>query len=206
MSFKIMANTPFPAPALTESDLRAMSFKELMALFARLSAPQLSAMNGEFAAALLAQPGALAQFIGNLTVNNPLMPGRWLCKAFRPVSAQSGRGYNAFAHLGRKVQRYPMQTLIAPSRYDARPAYTLVYAAFPSMCGAIHMVDEVRQVVPGLYLGIGTWGFTHRQRQVALPFVLKGPVAPYAGDIGTAKHGFDVRQEIPALQHQTTKP
>lgn len=206
MSFKIMASTLFSAPALTEAALQAMSFKELMALFATLPAPELSEMDGEFAAALLAQPGALAQIIGNLTVNNPLMPGRWLCKAFRPVFEHSGRGYNAFAHLGRKVQRYPMQTLIAPSRYDARPAYTLVYAAYRSMCGAIHMVDEVRRVAPGLYLGIGTWGFTARQRQVALPFVLRGPVAPYAGDIGTAKRGFDVRQEIPALQHQTRKP
>ena len=183
-----------------------MSFKELMALFSGLSAPELSEMNGEFAARLLAQPSALAQFTGNLTVNNPLMPGYWLCKAFRPVSAQSGRGYNAFRHLGRKVQRYPMQTLIAPSRYDGRSAYTLVYAAFQSMCGAIHMVDEVRQLAPGLYLGIGTWGFTDRQRQVALPFVLSGPVAPYAGDIGTPKRGFDVRQEIPAFKHQIETP
>jgi len=202
MSFKIMANSNISAPTLTESDLLAMSFKELMALFSGLSAPEMSEVNGEFAARLLAQPSALAQFTGNLTVNNPLMPGYWLCKAFRPVSAQSGRGYNAFTHLGRKVQRYPMQTLIAPSRYDGRKAYTLVYAAFKSMCGAIHMVDEVRQVAPGLYLGLGTWGFTDRQRQVALPFVLRGPVAPYAGDIGTPKRGFDVRQEIPAVKHQ----
>lgn len=186
---------------LTEPQLSRMDFKALMPLFARLPAPSVSEMNGEFAARLLAQPNALAQFMGELTVNNPLMPGRWLCKAFRPVSEQAGRGYNAFAHLGRQVQRYPMHTLIAPSRYDGRPAYTLVYAAFGSMCGAIHMVDEVRRVAPGLYLGLGTWGFTDRQRQVALPFVLSGPVAPYAGDIGTPKAGFDVRREIPALQH-----
>lgn len=202
MPFKIMSSTHFSAPALTEADLLAMRFKELIGLFSGLSAPELSEMNGEFAARLLAQPSALAQFTGNLTVNNPLMPGYWLSKAFRPVSAQSGRGYNAFTHLGRKVQRYPMQTLIAPSRYDGRPAYTLVYAAFRSMCGAIHMVDEVRRVAPDLYLGIGTWGFTERQRQVALPFVLRGPVATYAGDIGIPKRGFDVRQEIPAFKHQ----
>lgn len=185
---------------LTESDLLAMGFKDLMALFAKLPAPQIRAMNGEFAARLLAQPSAMAQVIGNLTVNNPFMPGRWLCKAFKPVSADRGQGHNTFAHLGRKVQRYPMQTLIAPSRYDGRPAYTLVYAAFRSMCGAIHMVDEVRQVAPGLYLGIGTWGFTDRQRQVALPFVLRGPIGPYMGHIGAPKKGFDMRQEIPALK------
>lgn len=187
-------------PALTESDLLAMNVKDLMALFGRLPAPSMSEMDGEFAARLLAQPSPLAQFIGNLTVNNPVMPGRWLCKAFAPLSAERGQGYNGFAQMGRKVRRYPMQTLIAPSRYDRQPAYTLVYAAFSSMCGAIHMVDEVRRVAPGLYLGIGTWGYTDRQRRIPLPFVLRGPIAPYAGHIGRPKAGFDVQQEIPALK------
>lgn len=193
-----------PAPSLTsltEAELLAMGFKELLALFARLPAPAVQDMHGEYAARLLAQPNAVAQAIGHATINNPLMPGRWLCKAFHPVSNGSGRGYNSFSQLGRTVQRYPMHTLIAPSRYDGRPAYTLVYAAFRSMCGAIHMVDEVRQVAPGLYLGLGTWGFTERQRMVPLPFVLRGPIAPYAGDVGTPRAGFEVRREIPSLQH-----
>lgn len=199
MSFKIMKIASI-SPSLSESDLLAMSVKELMALFARSSAPTVQQMNGEFAARLLTQPSKLAQVIGDITVNNPLMPGRWLCKAFRPVSGEHGRGYNAFAHLGRTVQRYPMQTLIAPSRYDGRPAYTLVYASFRSMCGAVNMVDEVRQVGPNLYLGIGTWGFNDAQRRIPLPFVLRGPIAPYAGDIGKQKKMFDVRQAIPALK------
>jgi hypothetical protein len=193
-------NTSTISPSLSESDLLAMSFHELMALFAKSAAPTVQQMNGEFSARLLAQPSKVAQFIGDITVNNPLMPGRWLCKAFRPISGERGRGYNAFAHLGRKVQRYPMETLIAPSRYDGRPAYTLVYASFRSMCGAVNMVDEVRQVGPHLYLGIGTWGFTDAQRRIPLPFVLRGPVSPYALDIGTHKKTFDVRQSIPALK------
>ena len=138
------------AGLLTEADLVAMGFKELLALFATLPAPSMAEMDGEFAARLLAQPNALASVIGHLTVNNPLMPGRWRCKAFQPVSAGRGQGYNSFAHLGRTVRRFPMQTLMAPSRYDGEPAYTLVYAAFRSMCGAIHMVDEVRRQVQAL--------------------------------------------------------
>lgn len=199
MSFKIM-KTASISPSLSESDLLAMSLKELMALFARSTAPTVQQMNGEFAARLLTQPSKLAQIIGEVTVNNPLMPGRWLCKAFKPISVERGRGYNSFAHLGRTVQRYPMETLIAPSRYDGRPAYTLVYASFRSMCGAVNMVDEVRQVGPNLYLGIGTWGFTDAQRRIPLPFVLRGPMAPYARDIGKHKKMFDVRQAIPALK------
>jgi hypothetical protein len=182
-----------------------MSCRELMTLFATLPAPDMAEMHGEFAARLLAQPSAAAQAIGQLTVSNPLMPGRWQCKAFRPVSPDQGRGYNGFSQLGRRVQRYPMLTRLAPSRYDGRAAYTLVYAAFSSMCGAIHMVDEVRRVAPGLYLGIGTWGFSAAQRRIPLPFVLQGPVAPYAQDIGTPKPGFNPDTEIPALQTQGSK-
>jgi hypothetical protein len=201
MTFKTLEMPiPFPPATVSEHDLLAMDTTALMALFATGTAPTLASMHGEFAARLLAQPNELAQRIGELTVNNPLMPGRWLCKAFRPVSKDRGRGYNAFAHFGRKVQRYPMETLIAPSRYDGRPAYTLVYEAFHSMCGAIHMVDEVRQVAPDLYLGIGTWGFSEAQRRVPLPFVLRGPTAPYAGDIGTPRKAFDIRRAIPAWQ------
>jgi hypothetical protein len=194
-----------PKNLWTPSTLHAMSFKQLMTLFAELPAPTLEEMDGEFAAELLAQPSMAAYLLGQFTVGNPFMPGRWLCKAFQPTSADRGLGYNRFDQLGRSVQRYPMQTLLAPSRYDGKPAYTLVYAAFKSICGAIHMVDEVRRVRQGLYLGLGTWGFTDRQRRVPLPFVLSGPVAPYAayaGHVSQAKPGFDVYQEIPALQRK----
>lgn len=181
-------------------DLTELSFKETLALFAKLDAPALADMNGEYAAQLLSQPSWLATVIGHATVKNPLAPGRWLCKSFRPVDQRTGRGYNTFQHLGRTVQRFPMQTLIAPSRYDGKPAYHLVYRAFHSMCGDIHMVDEVRRVGPDLFLGIGTWGFSDRQRHIPLPFMLKGPIAPYRGDIGQPRLGFDTRTAIPALK------
>ncbi|RZI81871.1 MAG: hypothetical protein EOP38_17795 [Rubrivivax sp.] len=184
----------------TAIDLAGLSFKETLALFAKLQAPALADMDGEYEARLLKQPSWLAQTIGQLTISNPLMPGQWLCKAFRPVNQQVGRGYNTFQHLGRTVQRFPMHTQIAPSRYDGRPAYQLVYRAYHSMCGDIHMVDEVRRVGPNLFLGIGTWGFSDKQRQVPLPFMLKGPIAPYRGDIGKPRSGFDPRSEIPALK------
>jgi hypothetical protein len=124
----------------------------------------------------------------------------WLCKAFRPVSEETGRGYNSFKLLGRVVQFFPMQTLIAPSRYDGNSAYQLVYQAYHSLCGYIHMVDEVRRISSDLYLGIGTWGFTNRQRHIALPFMLEGPAAPYRGDQGITRKGVVINQEIPALR------
>ncbi|MDX1588188.1 MAG: hypothetical protein R3296_04560 [Oleiphilaceae bacterium] len=180
-------------------DVRSMTVDELLALFATLEAPDLSEMDGEYQATLLRQPGLVATLAGQLTVNNPFSPGKWLCKAFRPVDNRHGRGYNTFRQFGRVVQRFPMHTVIAPSRYDGQPAYQLVYRAYQSLCGDIHMVDEVRRLGEGRYLGIGTWGFSDRQRQVPLPFLLTGPVAAYRGDIGKERPSFRLEKEIPAF-------
>ena len=125
---------------------------------------------------------------------------RWLCKDFRPVDGETGRGYNSFLQGDRVVQRYPMLILLAPSRFDGQPAFQLVYRHYHSLCGLIHMVDEVRRLEPGRYLGIGTWGFSKRWRQIALPFLLEGPRAAYAGDIGRERSGFRLEDEVPALR------
>jgi hypothetical protein len=178
-------------------DILRLSPEELLTVFHTLDAPAIDEMHGEYAALLLRQPRRAAALA--VRVYNPLYPGHWLAKAFEPVSDRRGRGYNAFRHLGRVVQRYPMATLIAPSRYNGRPAFQLVYRAFHSYCGFIHMVDEVRRLDAGQYLGIGTLGFTDAQRRTACPFLLTGPVGPYRGDIGEERAGFKVESEVPAL-------
>ena len=182
----------------TREELLRASTGELLRLFARLEAPALEEMCGEYRARLLAQPNWLATLGGRAVLGNPVRP--WLCKAFRPVDAGHGRGYNTFRQAGRVVQGEPMRTLLAPSRFDGRPAYTLVYRHFHSACASLHMVDEVRRVAPGLYLGMGTWGFTEAQRRIPYPFLLEGPVAPYRGDIGRARRNFAIGpRELPAL-------
>lgn len=182
---------------LTAEAVKKLSVEELLSLFETLEAPSIAEMNGEYAATLLQQPSVLAAVSGWASVVNPLMP--WLCKSFRPVDADTGRGYNTFKRLGRVIQLFPMQTVIAPSRYDGQPAYTLIYRAYHSLCGDINMVDEVRRLGDGLYLGIGTWGFSERQRRVALPFLLQQTPDAYRGDIGKVRRGFVVsRRELPA--------
>ena len=180
-------------------DVLRLSAVELLTLFQTLEAPGIEEMHGEFAAETLQQPNVLATLSGRYGLNGPLYPGKWLSKAFRPVSDRSGRGYNSFMHFGRVVQRFPMATLIAPSRYDHRPAFQLVYRAYESLFGALHMVDEVRRLEAGQYLGIGTFGFTDAQRRRPYPFLLTGPVAPCRGDIGRERAGFRVETELPAL-------
>ena len=184
---------------LSMNAIKQLSVEELLELFATLEAPSINEMNGEYAASLLRQPTVLAAISGWSTVSNPLM--LWLCKSFRPVDSNTGRGYNTFKRFGRVIQRFPMQTLIAPSRYDGRPAYTLVYRTYHSLCGDINMVDEIRCLGDGLYLGMGTWGFSESQRRVALPFLLQQTEDAYRGDIGKARRGFVIgRRALPALK------
>lgn len=189
------------AKTLSTGDLRRLSTDELLQLFRSLEAPDIREMQGEYTASLLAQPNWLAKAAGWAAVANPFRS--WLCKAFRPVDGETGRGYNTFLQGDRVVQRYPMLTLLAPSRFDGQPAYQLVYRYFKSACGDVHMVDEVRRVAPGLYLGIGTYGFTNAQRRIPYPFLLEGPVAPYRGDVGRERQNFAIGpRELPALSAQ----
>lgn len=179
-------------------DLDGLSAEELLRLFVTLEAPDITEMQGEYSARLLAQPYWLATVLGQTILKNPFQS--WLCKAFRKIDNDTGRGYNTFQRGRYVVQQFPMLTLIAPSRFDGRPAYQLVYRLFHSACSTVHMVDEVRRVMPGLYLGIGTYGFTNSQRHTPYPFVLEGPVAPYRGDIGHRRENFKIGpQELPAL-------
>lgn len=183
----------------TPADVAHLSTPELVELFCTLEAPAIREMHGEYRATLLQQPNLPATAAGQLLLGNPLVS--WQCKAFRPVDEDSGRGYNTFSLAGKVIQRYPMQTRLAPSRYDGRPAYYLIYRAYHSACGTINMVDEVRRLETGRYLGIGTWGFTDAQRRIALPFLLEGPAADYRGDMGKPRRGFQPgKREIPALK------
>jgi hypothetical protein len=170
------------------ADIRGKDTAALLDLFATLECPPIVEMDGEYRASLLRQANLLVTVGANLALTNLLR--QWQCKAFRPVDDNCGRGYNTFRQLGRTVQRYPMITRIAASRFDGRPAYHLIYRAFHSLCGEINMVDEVRRLAPGTYLGIGTLGFTDTQRRVAHPFLLEHTGQPYRGDVGRVRNGF----------------
>ena len=163
------------------ADIKTLNTQELLELFLTLEAPTLDEMNGEYAATAPRMTSLLVK-TSFLSFSNPVWPGMWKGKGFRPLDAEVGRGYNLFVLLGRPVQRFPMLTRLAPSRYDDKPAYQLVYSAYRSLCGALQMVDEIRRLKPGEYLGVGTCGVIEAQRRIVYPFFLQGPIAPYRGD------------------------
>jgi hypothetical protein len=185
----------------TDPDLLEASPEQLMELFKTLPAPPIEEMHGEFNGSLLTQKNLAFDLAWRLALYNPLWPGIWVGKGFRPVSEDEGRGYNNFRRGSKIIQRFPMNTLIAPSRYDRKPAFQLVYRAYHSATGRINMVDEVRKLDDDRYLLIGTVGITKKQRHVPTFVLLEGTVRPYRGDIGRAYAKLSLDREIPQLHN-----
>lgn len=171
-------------------DLTRLGYRDLLSLFDQLASPTSEEMTGEFSARMLAGRNGAVSLLGDLSVNNPFI-GFWVGKAF----SGNGQGYNYFRRFGRIVRSQPMATVIGPSRFDGLPCFQLHYRAFFSACGIVNMVDEVRRVHTGLYLGMGTVGYTRWQRSIRMPFQLVGPNAAYAGDIGW-RNPFFPSQEL----------
>lgn len=159
----------------TAAELLAMSQPELLAYFRELDAPDLRELNGEYAAILLDAGSRVLNLVARVAVR---FPERWLAKAFRPKTELEGHGYNAFRWLFGVRRRLRMRTFVGASKVDGRPSYFLQYGAFNR--GPLGtMVDEVRRVASGRYLGIGRLGYTEKQRSLLFPFLLEGPTAPF---------------------------
>jgi hypothetical protein len=178
---------PSPSPAPSTLDLRMMSKEELVELYHRLEPPSFGEMHGEYAASLLDQGNRMMNLLSRFKVH---LRGLWLCKAFEPTGSNEGHGYNSFRGPQGVFRASRMRTRIGPSKLagDDKDAFHLEYADFNDfrrggLIGAhLHtMFDEVRKVGPGLYLGIGRVGFTEKARARLHPFILEGPVAPFAG-------------------------
>lgn len=168
------------------STLRLMTQQELVDLYHQLDPPTFDEMHGEYAASLLDQGSRLSNVLNGFAIN---AGGIWLCKAFKPTGANEGRGYNGFRGRGGVVRRFRMRTRIGPSKLDddERDAFHLEYADLNSLgsggpIGALlhTMFDELRKADSGVYLGLGRVGFTARARRRLYPFLLEGPVAPFA--------------------------
>jgi hypothetical protein len=48
-------------------------------------------------------------------------------------------------------------------------------------------MEQVREIRPGLYLGMGTFGLTAAKRKEPLPFLLRGPYGPARPDLYSEK-------------------
>jgi hypothetical protein len=181
--------------------VEALSPAEAVDLFKTLPAPTMEEMNGEFSGEMLSFPTLCTRIFWNVASKNPIYPGVWQGKSFRQTGPDEGRGYNTVKRwIGGRVDMWPMVTRIGPSYFDGKPSFQLVYRAYDHYAGEIHMLDEVRRLPDGRYLGIGRAGTTTEERRLPMPFLLKSRIGDYRHDIGTPRAGFEMAQELELLE------
>jgi len=171
-----------PPRSATVDDLGRLSRSEVLRLFHAAAAPELEALAGEYSAVIL--PVGLFAPLASFFTHTFFGPGRWHGKAFKPRGRDRGDGYNLFSSgtattndaLSR-TRRF--DTTIGPSRFDGRPSLCMDYG--PHNRFLIHsMKDEIRQIAPGLYLGLGTMASGGGALNPA-PFCVFGDPEPWRG-------------------------
>ncbi|MBU0992021.1 MAG: hypothetical protein KJ737_05965 [Proteobacteria bacterium] len=187
-------------------DLIGLDRKQLMALFCQLESPSISEMNGEYRAALLDNGHVINQLLAWFYLY--FTWGPWQHKAFEPIDAHCGHGYNTFVtsqsslsencilagfdkmlHIAKLLfqVRSPARmarflknnTTIVASVFDGRPSFQLNYRYYNQFYTNT-MIDELRKVNDRLFLGIGRLKVTFGKYN-PFPFALMGPPDPWVG-------------------------
>jgi len=165
----------------TITRLRAMELARVKALFTTLEAPEMDEMNGEYEGYLLDAGNYAFNLMGLMFLSNPVS-GWWLGKAFQPLGARDGHGYNWHVKKGKVARGYKMRTELIQSGFDGKPSFRLIYSHYRSFYGKAGMVDEIRKLSDGIYLGMGVLLGAPKDMTRATPFVVCGPVGPFKLD------------------------
>jgi hypothetical protein len=131
-----------------------MTQAEQEALWRTLPAPTLQEMNGHYMGLgpQADNPGVQKSYAAYM-YDEKSVRGAWQGKAFRPLTATTGEGYNRWRFPGGRIERnLRMATRIAPSIIDGKPAYVLDYPAFNQTT----LFDELRKLDDGVYIGAAT--------------------------------------------------
>ena len=134
------------------SRMARLSLAELDTLFQDAPPPEFPAIRGNTAGAWLAKPPQdywWARWFIHVFLDSPW--ARWSGKGFLTgyQDGARGRGVNLF-HNRVRPQRFPMQLYLAPSETDNAPCLVIRYPLGSLMYG---LIDEVRQVEDGVFLG-----------------------------------------------------
>ena len=149
------ATAKAPQTTLTIEDLRTMSFDELEEIYRSAKRPAaLSDLNGDALGAMLAWRKPASGPIASLLRSwggSSLFP--WKGKTFESQSGERGEGINRIDFKFTKTQWFSFGTRFDSSFLDGQPSFVLDYSrpGNPPLIRSI--VDEVREVAPGLYLG-----------------------------------------------------
>lgn len=135
--------------------LQKMDFAALNRLYTQLAPPDtLDVLNGEHRGKLLAIAGIHRTPLGHLIDlfgKTPLFP--WTGTTFSARSLIKGSGINRINLSITRQEWFAFRTSFKSSLVDSRPCIHLSYALRENPLIMRGLVNEVRQVEPGLYLG-----------------------------------------------------
>jgi hypothetical protein len=167
-------------------DLSATPLKNLIELFLTLPSPSLDETRGEF-------DGHSPAYLGEMDSRyREVGLGRWLGKGYasEPLDQWAGHGYNIWDTGHGVVRRTRFGWSLGSSALDRGACLVMHYRAFASVLADLDVIDEIRRVKEGIYLGI----VTTREPSFLCPhpggpdgrsypstFLLSGPVRPWIG-------------------------
>lgn len=154
-------------PTLSLEDLRSMNFTELDALYRAGKRPSsIADLDGDAIGAMLAwrspSRGPIAWCLRSFGASSAFP---WEGKSFKNDSKDLGSGINRVNFFGKR-RWFPFKTRFEPSFLDGRPAFRLDYSGPANPPFIRSIVDEVREVAPGLYLGPAALLFRGRPRPI----------------------------------------
>lgn len=161
----------------------ALSTTDILELFETLSAPAFSELDGEYTGhAHMGDTEESRRQVTAVMYDENSVQGYWLGKAYKPTGDDVGEGYNHWRRSGGAVERnLRFGTHMGDSRLDGRPALIMTYASFDNRSGAVDLVDEIRKLGDGLYLGAATVQKPDGTRSKPGCFVLVGPIGSWVG-------------------------
>ena len=170
----------------TRERVLGLSREELLALWSDAPAAEMAELNGEYEGLVpnAGDPEAEAR-TAEVMYNENSAIGYWLGKAYTPLTATTGDGYNRWRRAGGKVERrIRFATEMGPSLIDGKPALLMYYGAYVRADGSqprSTLVDEIRKLADGVYLGMGTVETEDGSRSRPGHFAMIGPVGEWVG-------------------------
>jgi hypothetical protein len=171
----------------TEEKVMALTREEVLEMWGNAPAVEMAELCGEYNG-LIPNAGdperqkSTAAVMYNL--DGP--QGYWLGKAFSPLSHTKGDGYNRYRRPDGTIHRFMrFATEMGTSLIDGKPALMMYYGAYQLKMLPDGMentlIDEIRKLADGVYLGVGTAGLPDGKRSEPGHFVLMGPVGQWVG-------------------------
>jgi hypothetical protein len=170
----------------TRENIMDLGLEEIIDLWKQCPAAEVTEMIGEFdgRVPVARDPEAQKKLDKSVLFDEEGVHGYWLGKAFWPLSKTTGDGYNRVRRPGGKIENYlRFATEMGTSLIDGKPSLMMYYGAYHNRLTPEDrendLVDEIRKLADGIYLGLGTRKKSDGSRTGPGHFVLFGPVGEY---------------------------